>query len=44
MCEAAGTSLARAVRVTVYMTDLDEFAEVNEVYAILLRETTLPRG
>jgi 2-iminobutanoate/2-iminopropanoate deaminase len=33
VCEAAGTSLARAVRVTVYMTDLGEFAAVNEVYA-----------
>jgi 2-iminobutanoate/2-iminopropanoate deaminase len=31
--EAAGASLARAVRLTVYMTDLGEFAEVNEVYA-----------
>jgi 2-iminobutanoate/2-iminopropanoate deaminase len=33
VCEAAGTSLARAVRVTVYMTDLSTFARVNEVYA-----------
>src|SRR5882762_2167295 len=33
VCEAAGTSLARAVRVTVYMTDLSAFAEVNDVYA-----------
>jgi 2-iminobutanoate/2-iminopropanoate deaminase len=33
VCEAAGTSLARALRVTVYMTDLTEFAAVNEVYA-----------
>jgi 2-iminobutanoate/2-iminopropanoate deaminase len=33
VCEAAGTSLARALRVTVYMTDLAEFAAVNEVYA-----------
>jgi 2-iminobutanoate/2-iminopropanoate deaminase len=32
VCSAAGTSLARAVRVTVYMTDLSAFAEVNEVY------------
>jgi 2-iminobutanoate/2-iminopropanoate deaminase len=32
VCEAAGASLARAVRLTVYMTDLSEFAEVNEVY------------
>ena len=30
---AAGTSLGDAVRMTVYMTDLGAFAEVNEVYA-----------
>jgi 2-iminobutanoate/2-iminopropanoate deaminase len=29
---AAGTSLAEAVRCTVYMTDLAAFADVNEVY------------
>jgi 2-iminobutanoate/2-iminopropanoate deaminase len=33
VCDAAGTSLARAVRMTVYMTDLRAFAEVNDVYA-----------
>ncbi len=33
VCAAAGTSLARALRLTVYMTDLDAFAAVNEVYA-----------
>jgi 2-iminobutanoate/2-iminopropanoate deaminase len=32
VCAAAGTSLARALRLTVYMTDLGEFAPVNEVY------------
>jgi 2-iminobutanoate/2-iminopropanoate deaminase len=32
VCEAAGTSLERAVRVTVYMTDLAAFGEVNEAY------------
>ena len=32
VCAAAGATLERAVRVTVYMTDLDEFAAVNEVY------------
>jgi 2-iminobutanoate/2-iminopropanoate deaminase len=32
VCEAADTVLARAVRVTVHMTDLREFAAVNEVY------------
>jgi len=32
VCAAAGTSLRRALRLTVYMTDLGEFAAVNEVY------------
>jgi 2-iminobutanoate/2-iminopropanoate deaminase len=32
VCRAAGTSLERAVRMTVYMTDLVAFGEVNEVY------------
>ena len=32
VCAAAGTSLADAVRLTVYMTDLGAFADVNEVY------------
>jgi 2-iminobutanoate/2-iminopropanoate deaminase len=33
VCEAADTTLRRAVRLTIYMTDLDAFGEVNEVYA-----------
>jgi 2-iminobutanoate/2-iminopropanoate deaminase len=33
VAEAAGGSLADALRLTVYMTDLGAFAEVNEVYA-----------
>src|SRR5580658_4158756 len=32
VCAVAGTALERAVRVTIYMTDLGEFASVNEVY------------
>lgn len=32
VCAAAGATLADAVRLTVYMTDLGAFAEVNEVY------------
>jgi 2-iminobutanoate/2-iminopropanoate deaminase len=31
--EAAGTSLDRVVRATVYLTNMDDFAAVNEVYA-----------
>ena len=33
VCDAAGTALQRAVRLTIYMTDLAAFAEVNEMYA-----------
>jgi 2-iminobutanoate/2-iminopropanoate deaminase len=33
VCAAAGASLEQAVRLTVYMTDLAAFAEVNEIYA-----------
>src|SRR3712207_2445233 len=33
VCEAAGTSLDRAIRCTVYLTDMGAFTEVNEVYA-----------
>ena len=32
VCEAAGATLEHAVRLTVYMTDLAAFAEVNAVY------------
>jgi 2-iminobutanoate/2-iminopropanoate deaminase len=33
VCAAAGASLADAVRLTVYMTDLGAFGELNETYA-----------
>jgi len=32
VCSAAGTSLHDAVRVTVYLTDMGAFADVNEAY------------
>jgi 2-iminobutanoate/2-iminopropanoate deaminase len=32
VCAAAGTTLQQAVRLTIYMTDLAAFGEVNEVY------------
>ena len=54
VCVAAGTALERAVRVTVYMADLERFAEVNEVYAeffavdsparVTVGVAALPRG
>ena len=54
VCAAAGTSLARALRVSIYMTDLAAFGEVNEVYArhfaqdpparVTIGVSQLPRG
>jgi 2-iminobutanoate/2-iminopropanoate deaminase len=32
ICQAAGTELARAARMTVYTTNLEGFAEINEAY------------
>jgi len=54
VCEAAGTTLERALRLTIYMTDLAAFAEVNDVYGSFFAEdpparvtvgvAQLPRG
>jgi len=54
VCAAAGTSLERALRMTVYLTDLAAFAEVNEVYGsffgpdpparVTVEVAGLPRG
>jgi 2-iminobutanoate/2-iminopropanoate deaminase len=54
VCEAAGTTLDRALRLTVYMTDLSAFAEVNDVYGtffevdpparVAVGVSQLPRG
>lgn len=54
VCTAADTELRRAVRMTVYMTDLSAFAEVNEAYGRFFDEqpparvaigvAALPRG
>jgi 2-iminobutanoate/2-iminopropanoate deaminase len=33
VCAAAGTSLQRAVRLTIYTTELAAFADINDVYA-----------
>lgn len=33
VCEAAETSLTRAVRLTIYTTQLDRFAEINDAYS-----------
>ncbi|HZC13915.1 MAG TPA: RidA family protein [Thermoleophilaceae bacterium] len=33
VCEASGASLTQAVRCTVYLADMGDFARVNEAYA-----------
>lgn len=40
--EAAGSSLARVVRTTVYLTDLSLFSRMNAVYARRLTGVPLP--
>jgi 2-iminobutanoate/2-iminopropanoate deaminase len=42
VCEAAGATLADAVRVTVYVTDMGAFAAVNEAYADVFGEDDPP--
>lgn len=54
VCDAAGTSLSEALRLTLYMTDLADFAAVNDVYGSFFGErpparvavevAALPRG
>jgi 2-iminobutanoate/2-iminopropanoate deaminase len=54
VCEEAGTTLQNAVRLTIYMVDLEAFAPVNEVYSSFFGEepparvtvgvSQLPRG
>jgi len=39
ICRAAGTELTNAVRVTVYTTRLERFAEINEAYSAFFRTT-----
>jgi 2-iminobutanoate/2-iminopropanoate deaminase len=33
VCREAGSGLAKAIRCTIYLTDLADFAAVNQVYA-----------
>lgn len=38
VCRAAGTTLGQAARIGIYLTDMSQFAEVNEVYATFFSE------
>jgi 2-iminobutanoate/2-iminopropanoate deaminase len=45
VCAAAGTTLADAVRLTVYLTDMAAFAAVNEAYgAFFAADPPAPKG
>ena len=54
VCQAAGATLADALRMTVYVTDMSSFSEVNEVYEsffesspparVAIGVVALPRG
>jgi 2-iminobutanoate/2-iminopropanoate deaminase len=54
VCEAAGTGLDQTLRTTIYTTDLDRFAEINDAYAAFFPDSpparvtvgvaALPRG
>ena len=44
VCEAGGTSLDRALRLTVYTTDLGEFASINDAYAAFFGESPPARA
>jgi 2-iminobutanoate/2-iminopropanoate deaminase len=44
VCAAAGTSLAQAVRLTFYTTQLSAFAEINEVYGSFFLESPPARA
>ena len=38
VCRAAGTQLSEAARIGIYLTDMNLFAELNEVYASFFSE------
>ena len=40
--EAAGGENSNVIRTTIYLTDLNDFAKVNEIYAETFGETTSP--
>jgi 2-iminobutanoate/2-iminopropanoate deaminase len=44
VCEAGGTSLDRAVKLTIYTTALDRFAEINEAYGAFLEASRPARA
>jgi 2-iminobutanoate/2-iminopropanoate deaminase len=39
VCHAAGATLGDAVRLTIYVTDIGSFSEVNEVYSLFFESS-----
>jgi 2-iminobutanoate/2-iminopropanoate deaminase len=44
VCEAAGTTLSQTLRATIYTTQLDRFAEINEAYAAFFADSPPARA
>lgn len=44
VCEAAGTTLSRAVKLTIYLCDLAQFKDVNEAYGAFFGEAVPARS
>ena len=44
ICSAAGTTLGRALRLTVYTTQLEKFDEINEAYAVFFPDAPPARA
>lgn len=38
MCETAGTNLQNAVKMTVFLKDLNDFSSMNEVYSSYIKD------
>jgi 2-iminobutanoate/2-iminopropanoate deaminase len=44
VCQAAGTTLARSLRLTIYTTQLEAFAEINDAYAVFFPDVPPARA
>ncbi|MGZ5358728.1 MAG: Rid family detoxifying hydrolase [Solirubrobacterales bacterium] len=44
VCAAGGTGLGRAVRMTIYTTELERFAEINEAYGAFFEDNPPARA
>ena len=44
ICEAAGTELAQVVKTTIFVTDINDFARVNQVYGSFFQDNPPARS